>query len=93
MPPAPLPIPTLLATAAGAQVIFAWTWPAGGHTGLEVALERSTDGVRWHRFTPVLGGATGSYVYTPPAAANLQYRITVLTSGGRKASGDPVTAV
>jgi hypothetical protein len=93
MPPAPLPVPALAATRAGSQVVFAWTWPAGDREGLEVALERSVDGIVWHRFSKVLGGEQVSYIYTLRAAANQQYRIAVMTAGGRSAFGEPITAV
>lgn len=92
MAPAPLPAPTLVATRVSSQVFFAWTWPSGDHSALELTLERSLDGVTWHRFSPPLGETAGNYVYTPPTAGNLQYRIVVTNSAGRKAFGDPVTA-
>jgi hypothetical protein len=91
MPPAPLPVPTLAAAQVAAQVFFAWTWPAGDHAGLEVALERSLDGVSWHRFSPLFGGTTTSYVSTPPDTGPLRYRVVVVSTAGRKAFGDPIT--
>jgi hypothetical protein len=91
MPPAPLSVPALVATALGPQVVFAWTWPAGDHAGLEVALERSTDGSAWHRFSPMLADTVTSYVFTPASTAAAQYRITVMSVSGRKAAGAPVS--
>jgi hypothetical protein len=91
MPPAPLPVPTLAAAQAGAQVFFAWTWPAGDRAALEVALERSLDGVSWQRFSPLFDETTTSYVSTAPNAGPMQYRIVVANSAGRKAFGDPTT--
>jgi hypothetical protein len=91
MPPAPLPVPALTAAAVGPQVVFAWTWPAGDHAGLEVAIERSVDGLSWRRLSPVLGDAATSYVFTATSAASAQYRIAVMSISGRKAFGVPVT--
>jgi hypothetical protein len=91
MPPAPLPVPALAATVVGPQVVFAWTWPAGDHRGLEVALERSVDGTSWHRFSPVLSDTATSYVFTPASPAPAQYRIAVMSVSGRKTFGAPVT--
>jgi hypothetical protein len=91
MPPAPLPVPTLAAAQVATQVFFAWTWPAGDHATLEVALERSLDGVSWHRFSPLFGETTSSYVSTPPGPGPLQYRVVVVNPAGRKAFGDPIT--
>jgi hypothetical protein len=90
---APLPVPALAAAQVATQVFFAWTWPAGDHAALEVALERSLDGVSWHRFSPLFGATTSSYVSTPPGAGPLQYRVVVVNAAGRKAFGDPITPV
>ncbi len=80
----------MTATVTAPDVVFAWTWPSINSQLLEVALERSRDGVSWSRFSPLMGEATTSYTYTP-LPGFWQYRITVMTPAGRIAYGEPVT--
>jgi hypothetical protein len=91
MPPAPLAVPVLAGARVGSQVFFAWTWPPGDHAGLEVGLERSQDGVAWHRISPLLDAATTSHVHTPGSDDPLRYRLLVQSPAGRRAFGDAIT--
>ena len=87
MPVAPLPTPTLSVSGSSPAPTFGWSWPSGPrHT---VALQRSPDGLRWTRVSPLLAESVTGHAYSPPTGS-WQYRLLVMSPDGRTAPSNVV---
>jgi hypothetical protein len=85
MPLPPLPIPVLNIMAVGIGLQFTWS-----ALPYDAAIERSADGARWERVSPVLPYTRTDFT-AGPASGNWKYRLKISSIDGRSQYSNVVT--